>query len=107
MTFFPSLLALTAAAFLLTGCLGSEIVGRRPENPAEFPSLHSVPERPPKEDESAIQRSIRTEEHAQQKEKARGFNQELRHYFGVPSSPDKNQKTKIKSDDSTAPLPAQ
>ena len=91
MRFLLRLSGLVAASLLLLGCLGSEIVGRRPKEPAAFPSLSTVPERPPQEDESSLLQASSTSDQGRQD--AKEFNQKLRHYFGLPEAVDKQQET--------------
>jgi hypothetical protein len=100
---FWSFTGLAASAVILTGCLGGEITGRRPERQVAFPSLQSVPERPPKEDLAPIQQSI--EAQAQEQQGSMAFNQELRRHFGLLSS-GKQVKTKAQAEPLTTAPPA-
>ena len=85
-------LCMSLAAVSLSGCLGSEIIGQRPDSQGTFPSLHSVPERPPREDLTPIQQAIVKQQREQRD--ALAFNRQLRLHLGLPLQPDKDASRK-------------
>lgn len=69
-------LSLVFLGVLLTGCAGTYITGRDVDRSADYPKLHTVPDRPAKKDFSDVKQ--RLDDFETSHEEAKSENQRLR-----------------------------
>lgn len=75
-------LILVPIALLLSGCVGTTIMGREYEKDKPYPDLHSVPDRPAEINFKAVDKEIQYEEDDQAA--MLKFNQQLRSQYIKP-----------------------